>query len=95
MALGVRAPILFVPTHFLPPVTTLDLLSVPERCSTPRLTRLGIEYGADQRDYDLVRYLAVAFPGLSSLTLYRYRRREETVVCVVSPAIVSSSVPRH
>ena len=43
--------------HIFYLLAVLDMLSVPERCPTPGLTRLGIKYGADQRDCDLVRYL--------------------------------------
>ena len=72
-------------------LTALDLLGVLERCLTRELTRLEIEYGADERECDLLRYLVIASPGLFSLTLYRYRRREEAVVCVVSSPVVSLS----
>ncbi|KAM5544065.1 hypothetical protein V8D89_002251 [Ganoderma adspersum] len=59
-----------------------DLLGVLERSPISRLEHLEIEYDADEKETDLLRYLAIAFPGLSSLTLYRYRRSEETVVRV-------------
>ena len=71
-----------------------DLLGVLERTgrSTSRLERLEIEYDADERESDLLRYLAAAFPSLSSLTLYRYRRSNETVIRVVGHAICLLSV---
>ncbi|KAI1792107.1 hypothetical protein LXA43DRAFT_1134782 [Ganoderma leucocontextum] len=63
-------------------MTASNLLGVLERCSASGLKRLEIEYGADERERDLLRYLATAFQDLSSLTLYRYRGSEETVVRV-------------
>ncbi|PIL28328.1 hypothetical protein GSI_09479 [Ganoderma sinense ZZ0214-1] len=59
-----------------------DLRGVLERCSASGLRHLEIEYDADATECDLLRYLPIAFPGISSLTLYRYRESEETVVCV-------------
>ena len=81
-------------THAFYSLKASNLLGVLERAgsSTSTLRHLEIEYDADERETDLLRYLVAAFPGLSSLTLYRYRRSEETVVRVVSPAACHSSV---
>ncbi|PIL28098.1 hypothetical protein GSI_09749 [Ganoderma sinense ZZ0214-1] len=65
--------------HLLPASRLLDVL---KRCSASGLRHLEIEYGADEREHDLLRFLAAAFPGLSSLSIYRYRGSRETVVCV-------------
>ena len=80
---------LFPHTFYL--LKASDLLGILERCSPSELRHLEIEYGVDEREGDLLRYLATAFPRLSSLTVYRYRGSEETVVRVVGPAIYSSS----
>ncbi|KAM5544854.1 hypothetical protein V8D89_001752 [Ganoderma adspersum] len=71
---------LFQHTFYL--LKASDLLGVLERCSPSGLRHLKIEYGADERESDLLGYLVTAFPRLSSLTVYRYRRREETVIHV-------------
>ncbi|KAI1792110.1 hypothetical protein LXA43DRAFT_887974 [Ganoderma leucocontextum] len=67
-----------------------NLLGVLARCPASRLNHLEIEYGADEKECDLLRQLAIAFSDLSSLTLYRYRRSEELVVRVVSLAFYLS-----
>lgn len=79
---------LFPHTFYLPKAS--DLLGILGRCSASGLGHLEIEYGADEREGDLLRSLATAFPRLSSLTVYRYRRSDETVIDVAGPAICSS-----
>nr|VWO95468.1 CifB [Ganoderma boninense] len=79
------------PTFHLPSAS--DVLGILERCpaaSRSRLTRLEMEYGADEGEGDLLRYLGIAFPNITSLTFYRYRRSEELVVPVVRFAVRSS-----
>ena len=73
---------LFPPTFHL--ISASNLLRILERCSASGLSNLEIEYGADEREYDLLRHIASSFPCLTSLTIYRYRRSEELVVPVVS-----------
>ncbi|KAI1792100.1 hypothetical protein LXA43DRAFT_972700 [Ganoderma leucocontextum] len=74
---------LLVPAHFHL-ISASNLLGVLERCSASGLQHLEIEYGADGRECDLLRHLAIAFPDITSLTLYRYRQNEELVVLAVS-----------
>ncbi|PIL28115.1 hypothetical protein GSI_09766 [Ganoderma sinense ZZ0214-1] len=80
--------------HWFPRVPTFhlslgsDVLGILERCSrsASRLRHLEIEYGADEREGDLLRHIGVAFPDLTSLSLYRYRQSEELVVPVADLA---------
>ena len=74
--------------HWFPPTFHLmsasNLLRILERCSASGMKSLEIEYSADEREHDLLRHLASSFPSITSLTFYRYRRSEESVVSVVS-----------
>ncbi|KAM5544835.1 hypothetical protein V8D89_001733 [Ganoderma adspersum] len=71
---------LFQHTFYL--LKASDLLGILERCSPSGLRHLKIEYGADKRESDLLRYLGTAFPRLSSLTVYWYWKRDKIVIHV-------------
>ena len=74
--------------HWFPPtfhlISASSLFRILERCWASGLRSLEIEYGADEREYDLLRHLATSFPNIASLAFYRYRRSGELVVSVVS-----------
>lgn len=50
-----------------PLVSSTGLLHILRRCEVPRLRHLGLEYTADDGETDLLRYVTMVFPDLSSL----------------------------
>ena len=50
-----------------------EMRNILQRCRLPQLTHLELEYNAGERENDLLEYLAVAFPLLTSLKVHRYR----------------------
>ncbi|KAI0721140.1 hypothetical protein C8Q72DRAFT_85652 [Fomitopsis betulina] len=72
------------------------ILSILRRCSMLRLNHLEIEYYADNDENDpVLQYLAVTFPYLESLKIYRYRSymMEEAPVVYISQAPPSQNLP--
>ncbi|KAI0711844.1 hypothetical protein C8T65DRAFT_647477 [Cerioporus squamosus] len=59
-----------------------SLLRILENCGPTPLQNLEIEYSADHRDTSLLSHIAVAFPALISLKIYRYRANGDATVPV-------------
>ena len=55
-----------------PVLAAADMLRILQNCQLPQLTRLEIEYDAEEAELDLLRSLATMFPQLVWLQLHRY-----------------------
>ena len=62
-----------------PVLDSSGMLEILRRCRTPRLAHLALEYDADEREWDLLAHLAIAFPLLETLQVHRYRKADASV----------------
>ncbi|KAJ3012842.1 hypothetical protein NUW54_g244 [Trametes sanguinea] len=66
--------------------TSSDMLAILKKFRSELLEELEIEYQEDDRDDSLLQSLAVLFPNMKALTLFRYRRPHVEEVPVVQIA---------
>ena len=66
-----------------PLLSSTELLSILTRCPTPHMRALEIEYGANHAEWALLRYVASAYPGLTTLQIRRYRAEGEGDILLV------------
>ena len=55
-----------------PVLAAADMHGILQNCQLPHLTRLEIEYDAEEAELDLLRSLRTMFPQLAWLQLHRY-----------------------
>ncbi|KAI0696489.1 hypothetical protein C8T65DRAFT_516121, partial [Cerioporus squamosus] len=58
---------------YRPPPSPSTMLRVLQRCYTPHLCMLGVEYYSDYAEFSLLSHIASNFPLLTTLELHRYR----------------------
>ncbi len=79
--------------------TSSSLLRILHACPSSPMQQLEIEYRADHRDASLLSHIAVAFPALTFLKLYRYRANGDATVPAVSFVLIlvllNTDVPVH
>ncbi|KAI0643931.1 hypothetical protein C8Q79DRAFT_162535 [Trametes meyenii] len=70
-----------------------DMLHILRRCCLSGLQALTLEYGEDDEEQELLCYIAVKLPRLTTLKIRRYRNTGNRTVLVVSrPAIPSTLI---
>ncbi|KAI0350390.1 hypothetical protein OH77DRAFT_1076451 [Trametes cingulata] len=71
-----------------------ELQRILQRCASPHLYELDIEYKCDGEEMRLLAVLPRAFPYLTSFTLYRYRMSDAHIVDVAGLARILAAFKR-
>ena len=61
------------PQYKFPLLSATELLSILQRCQTPYVKTLEIEYRADHSEPALLQYVASSYPDMATLQVRRYR----------------------
>ncbi|RDX46250.1 hypothetical protein OH76DRAFT_1465503 [Lentinus brumalis] len=71
---------------YSPPISSSTLLRVLQRCDSPDLRMLGVEYCSDYTEVSLLSHIASNFPRLTALEFHRYRPNGDAEIPVLDIA---------